>query len=151
MFCVKNGLEYKYDFSNSMFRIAFEFLKRPDLAALEPGRYELGEGVYANVLHYNSKNWEDSRWEAHKRFFDIQYIAEGQEYMGVCNIDVCREIETPYNPEKDIMFYKEPEDYGKVVLNAGEFIIVGPEDVHKPSVRVHESRPNIKVVVKVPV
>ncbi len=151
MFCVKNGFEYKYDYNDRKFRIAFEFLKRPDLASLEPGKYELGEGVYVNILHYNSKPWDESKWEAHDRFFDIQYVVEGREYMGVCNRDVCTEIATPYNPEKDVIFYKEPQDFGKVVLNAGEFIVLAPEDVHKPSVSVRESTPNIKAVVKVPV
>ncbi len=151
MLYVKNGNEYKYDYTEKKFRLAFEFLKRKDLADIEPGRYEIGEGVYANVLHYNSRAWEDSKWEAHDRYFDIQYIVRGREYMGVCERALLAEVETPYNPDKDVIFYREPQDYGKVVLNAGDFIVLGPEDGHKPSVSVRESLANIKVVVKVPV
>lgn len=151
MLYVKNGDEYKYNYSEKKFRLAFEFLKRKDLADLEPGKYQIGEGVYANVLHYNSKAWEDAKWEAHDRYFDIQYIVKGREYMGLCERALLTEFLTPYNSEKDVIHFKDPADYGKVVLNAGDFIVLAPEDGHKPSVSVRESLPNIKVVVKVPV
>ena len=37
MFSFKKGLEYKYDFTQKKFRIAFAFLERADLAQLPVG------------------------------------------------------------------------------------------------------------------
>ncbi len=150
MFAVKNGLEYKYDFTEKKFQLAFDFLKRKDLAELEPQSIELGEGVRANILHYDSKAWETVKFESHERFFDIQYIVEGVEYFGVCEREGLK-VAIPYNPVKDVTFYEDPELYGKVLLKADDYIIVGPEDVHKPSCAAGKSIPIKKVVLKVPV
>ena len=150
MFAVKNGLEYKYDFTEKKFQLAFEFLKRRDLAELEPQSIELGEGVRANIQRYDSFEWDANRFETHEKFFDIQYVIEGVEYCGVCEREGLK-VAVPYNPVKDVTFYEDPELYGKVLLKAGDYIVVGPEDVHKPRCAAGKSMPIKKVVIKVPV
>ena len=52
MFSTKTGLEYKYDLSERKFRVAFEFLRRTDLADLPVGWIDLEEGVRASVQEY---------------------------------------------------------------------------------------------------
>lgn len=151
MFSFANGLEYKYDLNDRKFRTAFEFLKRKDLADLEPGSCELEDGVKVRILEYDSEAWEDSTWETHDRYFDIQYIVSGSEYMGVCSRDELTEVLKPYNTEKDITLYKDPAVYGKILLRAGDFALLAPEDGHKPSVSVSTSIPMKKIVLKVPV
>lgn len=150
MFSVKNGQEYKYDFTERKFQIAFEFLKRKDLADLEPQWIELGEGVRASIQRYDSFAWDANRFETHEKYFDVQYVIEGSEYCGVCERDGLK-VAVPYDVEKDITFYDDPDYYGKVLLKAGDFIVLGPEDVHKPRCAVDKSMPIKKVVVKVPV
>ncbi len=151
MFSFVNGLEYKYNLNDRKFRTAFEFLKRNDLEKIEPGSINLEDGVRANILEYNSKAWEDSTWETHDKYFDIQYIVSGVEYMGVCNRDDLTDVKVPYNTGKDITLYNNPVVYGKILLRAGDFALLGPEDGHKPSVSVTESIPMRKIVLKVPV
>ena len=151
MFSFANGLEYKYDISNKAFKTAFEFLKRKDLSDLEKGSLELENGVKVKILEYNSKSWEESTWETHDNYFDIQYIVKGSEYMGVCSRDELTQVVKPYNPEKDITLYADPAVYGKILLRAGDFAVLAPEDGHKPSVFVKESIPMKKIVLKVPV
>jgi len=151
MFTFANGLEYKYNFNDRKFRTAFEFLKRKDLADLEPGRFDIEDGVKVQIHEYNSKAWEDGRWETHDRYFDIQYIVRGAEYMGVCSREELTQPLEPYNPDRDITFYGEPAVYGKILVRAGEFAVFAPEDGHKPSISVDGSIPMKKIVLKVPV
>ncbi|MCR4676557.1 MAG: YhcH/YjgK/YiaL family protein [Sphaerochaetaceae bacterium] len=151
MTSTKIGLEYKYDFKAKKFQLAFEFLKRKDLADLPDGTTELGEGVRASIQHYNSIDWDAGKFEAHERYFDIQYVMEGSEYCGVCDRAALGEVIEEYNETKDVTFYADPAHYSKVLLNSGDFIILGPEDAHKPSVKVDKSIPMKKVVVKVPI
>ena len=37
-----------------------------------------------------------------------------------------------YDAERDLIFYNEPDDAGSVILKAGDFAIVPPEDGHAP-------------------
>ena len=97
MFSTKNGSEYKYDFSARKFRVAFEFLKRKDLADLEPQWIELEEGVRASIQRYDSFGWEENRFETHEKYFDVQYVIEGMELCGVCDRSECKTVAVPYN------------------------------------------------------
>ncbi len=150
MISVKSGMEYKYDFTEKKFQLAFEFLKRKDLTELEPQWIELGEGVRASIQRYDSFAWDANRFETHEKYFDVQYVIEGVEYCGVCERDGLK-VAVPYSKENDITFYEDPELYGKVLLKAGDFIVLGPEDVHKPRCAAGKPMPIKKVVVKVPV
>lgn len=151
MFSMKNGLEAKYDFRERKFQIAFDFLKRKDLAELPVGWIELEEGVRASVQRYTSFKWDENRFETHEKYFDVQYVIEGMEYCGVCKREELGDVAVPYDEENDIEFYEEPSNYGKVFLNAGDFIVLAPEDAHKPRCAVDAQIPIKKIVVKVPV
>ncbi|MBQ7644476.1 MAG: YhcH/YjgK/YiaL family protein [Spirochaetales bacterium] len=151
MYSLKNGLEFKYDLSEKKFRIAFDFLKRKDLAELPVGWIELGEGVRASVQRYDSFGWDENRFETHEKYFDVQYVIEGMEYCGVCKREELGPVAVAYDEANDIEFYEEPIHSGKVFLNAGDFIVLAPEDAHKPRCAVDKPMPIKKIVVKVPV
>ena len=146
----KIGLEYKYDFTSPAFKTAFEFLHRTDLVALLEGWINLENGVRASVQRYISFNWEDNRFETHEKYFDVQYVIFGEETCGVCSRDGLSEV-TAYDENCDITFYEDPEKYSVVLLNAGDYIVLGPEDAHKPRCKSKENMPIGKIVVKVPV
>ncbi len=150
MFSFPIGKEYKYDLNDPKFRVSFEFLKRKDLASLQPGSVDLGQGVKANIQHYTTFGWDENLFESHEKFFDIQFLIEGSEIVGVCSREGL-EIAKPYNPDSDVTFYKDPAEYGKVLLKGGDFIVLAPEDVHKPRCLSLEKMPVKKIVIKVPV
>ena len=151
MYSFRSGLEYKYDFTQKKFRIAFDFLKREDLAQLPVGWIELGEGVKASVQEYDSFPWDANRFETHEKYFDVQYVVSGMEYCGVCKREELGSVAVPYDEANDIEFYDEPSNCGRVFLNAGDFIVLAPEDAHKPRCAVDSPIPIKKIVVKVPV
>lgn len=143
-------LAEKYDYLSGKFKKAFAFLRETDLAALPAGNVPIdGEEVFANVQSYTTMDVKDCPFESHRAYFDVQYVAEGEECFGyepVANLTPSME----YDKEKDLIFYKEPAQSGCVVLKAGDFAIVPPEDGHAPR-RMTANGPCAvkKIVVKV--
>ena len=127
---------------------AFEILKETDFASKEDGKYEVeGEELFYVVERYTTKPIEQGRLEAHKKYIDVQFVASGEELMGFLPVENL-EIEEPYNEEKDIAFYKVPEQITKVNLEAGMFCILFPQDGHIPGRQINGPSNVIKVVVK---
>ena len=121
-----------------------------DLASLPVGWIELGNGVRASVQHYQSLDECEAFFETHDKYFDVQYVVEGQELCGVCSRSGLT-VKAPYSVSDDITFYENPDVYGNVLLSAGDFILLTPEDAHRPRITASEKRNIKKIVIKVPV
>lgn len=144
------GNEYKYDLTAPKFQTAFAFLKRKDLAQLVEGWYELDNGVRASVQRYTTRPASELDFETHTNYFDIQYMNSGQELVGFVNAkDLVTKI--PYDMENDIEFYQDPPGFGFVYLQTGDYVVLAPEDAHKPRCAAGIPMAVNKVVVKVPV
>ena len=144
------GTEYKYDVNDPKFKTAFEFLNRKDLASLPEGRIDLEHGVYANIQHYVTSPEESLPFETHDLAFDIHYMAEGEEYIGVYSREHLS-VSVPHDDEKEWTLYHEPGFPGRVFLHTGEFIVIEPECAHKPRCSAGECKAVKKIVMKVPV
>lgn len=128
---------------------AVDFLKKNDLKALEPGKYEIdGKNVYANVVSYTTIPWEDAKFEAHENYTDIQYVIEGSEVMTYAPVDQLT-LSVPYNAEKDVMFFDNSNPGLQIAVNEGEYLIFQPWDGHKPKAANGEPAPIKKVIVKI--
>jgi YhcH/YjgK/YiaL family protein len=127
-------------------RQAFEFLRRPDLTVLPPGTYEIdGRRVFALVQEYQSKPADAGRWEAHRRYIDLQYVVSGRERFGFAAVG--RMPAAAYDDEKDI---ERPQGEGVFLdLRAGEFVLAWPGEVHMPGMAAGEPAPVRKIVVKI--
>ena len=132
------------------FAAGFDYLQR-DLAAMPDGRYEiLGNDLFAMVQGYETKSIEQGRWEAHRRYADIQYMIGGRERMGVAALERMRS-QVAYDAEKDLEFFHGGPDEGQLItVEQGSFAIFMPQDVHMPNLTLpHGSARVKKVVVKV--
>lgn len=139
----------KYNYSDETMKRALEFLRTTDFARMEPGKIEIdGDRVFAEVQEYTTKKAEECRFETHRKYFDIQYVAEGEEYFGYIPASEL-EKDTGYDEEKDLEFYKEPDSPGWIHLRKGDFAIVSPEDGHKPRCIGDAPCKVKKIVVKV--
>lgn len=130
------------------FNEVYEFIKSNDLKSLKTGRYFLGRGIYANVDEYISKNIEDCKFEAHKKYIDIQMLIEGNEsiYVSPINNLVCL---TEYDSDKDIMFLNGTSEL-EYEMKQNDCLVLYPEDAHMPC--VNEQNIYIKkIVFKVPI
>ena len=152
MLTTELGLERKYDYLSKRFEKAIAFLKTADFSEYrEPCEIEIdGRDVYAQVQIYDTKATEDCRFEAHRKYYDIQYMAEGEEYMGFIPLSRLEKDEG-YDSKNDLEFFKTPSDYGRIALYKGDFAVVSPDDGHMPRVMLHDPVRVKKVVVKVSV
>jgi YhcH/YjgK/YiaL family protein len=129
-------------------RRGFEYLQKTDLYSLPVGIYELDEkNLYINSQEYNSKLPAQGKWEAHRRYIDLQYIISGTERIGYAHVS--RLTLGDYNPEKDFLALTGSGDF--ITLSAGDFMLLFPEDAHMPGMAVENPLPVKKVVVKIAV
>ncbi len=133
---------------NSRLYKAIRFVREFDVSAAD-GRYEIeGEDIFAIVSTYKSKSSSGLKFEAHRKYADIQVVLKGHEMLGVANINDL-EVTEPYSDDADVAFYSRPEIYTSVVLKKGLFALLYPDDVHQPGAMIDESCEVRKLVVKV--
>jgi YhcH/YjgK/YiaL family protein len=135
---------------SSRIKTALEYLATTDFTDIEPGRYELdGTNLFVLVQKYDTLPKDQGKWECHRKYIDIQYIAEGIEQIGFSNISNMK-ITTEYNPDKDVAFLSGDGDV--VTLTKGSYGIFFPDDAHQPKL-APDDRPGAvkKVVIKIKV
>ncbi len=127
---------------------AFQFLKTADLNNLPLGKQELeGKHLFVSVAEYKAKERQETLYESHKKYIDIQHVIGGEELMGITTLDKVKLVE-PYNEENDIMFYEyEGGDYRKATPD--NFLIFFPDDAHRPSLTTGDTALVKKIVVKI--
>ena len=129
---------------------AFAYLRETDLDNVAPGKYLLDEdNVYVSVAENKTKPLEDTKWEAHQRYIDIQYVMRGKEKMGVAPVSSAQ-MTTPFNAADDVGFYAVTEaDSQYYIAEPGVFFIFFPKDAHRPCIMVEGIDENKKLVIKI--
>ncbi|MFO0816782.1 MAG: YhcH/YjgK/YiaL family protein [Pirellulales bacterium] len=126
---------------------ALQWLTSRNLADLPLGKVDLeGDQLFVLVQEYSTKEPSSGRWEAHRRYADIQLIVTGEERVGVAGIDAMK-LETPYDEMKDVAFFQGEGDW--ITLTPGRFAIFFPQDVHLPCIQANVAQKVRKIVVKV--
>jgi biofilm protein TabA len=130
---------------------AFEYLARTDLAALPLGRTAIdGDDLFVLLSEAETHTPEEVRFEAHRRYIDIQLVVRGQEAIGVAPVATLVTSE-PYDATKDIEFFAPPREAVTLALHAGEFAVFVPGDGHRPTLHLDGPHVTRKAVVKVSV
>jgi biofilm protein TabA len=127
---------------------AFDYLRKFDLKT-PTGRYNLaGDSLYALVQGYIPADPASKRFESHRRYADIQYMAAGDECIWHAPLNTLT-APTPFDEEKDYSFYGEPSQASAIVLTPGMFAYFLPADGHKPGCICNNPASVVKVVLKV--
>lgn len=123
------------------------FLAQNDCLALPAGRHTIdGDNLFALVQDYQTKPRAGTPWEAHRRYFDIQHVVQGEELIGYAPIETLTTVE-PYNEARDVTLFKG--DAGEFFrLPAGMFVIFAPQDAHMPGLALKQPAPARKLVIK---
>lgn len=132
------------------FKILFDYLKSVDLHSfcINTVKEIIGdERIIVTGYHYQGKQEQDARPEAHKKYIDIQLVVSGTERMGWSPLSSCKVVSINYNEEKDVVFFKDPSS-SHFTVSPGEFAVFFPEDVHAPGISEGKIE---KIVAKVPV
>lgn len=150
MLATSLDLVTKHDYLEQKFKNAYQWLKEHDTANMEDGTYDICDGVFAMVQRYDTIPFSDARFESHKDYYDIQYIAKGTESFGMALVKDCELVETI--EKNDVSFYKTPKFYTQVNLKSGDLVVVPPEEVHQPRAQYNGQKDFVvKVVIKVKV
>ena len=114
------------------------------------GRYKIDENTYANIDVYPPKPYDNCKFEAHKKYIDIQMLLSGEEdleYTPAGGLEILED----YDETKDVMFLKNPKiTSDKVHLTPYKFAFIFPHEAHKPQIKTTTGTVK-KVVVKIAV
>jgi YhcH/YjgK/YiaL family protein len=128
---------------------ALHWLRSADVTALPLGKTVIdGQRLFALVQQYTPRPPAELKYEAHQRYWDVQFVARGAEQMGWAPRSQMTVIE-PYDKERDVAFFRGQAQF--VHVSAGSFAIFAPSDVHMPGVAAEPLAPVWKVVLKVEV
>ena len=145
----RDHLEHQARITPSL-REAIRFLRRRDIHDLPDGRTGIdGERAYALVQRYETIEVDTPKFENHRDYIDVQYIASGEEVIGWGPADRMSVTEA-YDPDRDVRFGTlAPGAWTPVRLRAGQLAVLYPEDAHAPRLAAGAPSPVMKIVVKV--
>jgi YhcH/YjgK/YiaL family protein len=128
---------------------AIDYVTTTDFAPIADGRYEIdGDRLFALVQRYESKPLADGRWEAHRKYIDLQLIVSGIERIGYVSIDQL--TAEPYDAERDLTWLSGTAGQW-ITVPAGHFMLLWPGDAHMPGIQAERACDVLKVVVKIAV
>ncbi|MDD3665852.1 MAG: YhcH/YjgK/YiaL family protein [Bacteroidales bacterium] len=129
-------------------RKALIYVVQTDLAKLPPGQYTLDDsGLTAIISEYQTHEYMHDRWEAHRKFIDVQFLIKGAENMGY-TFNPPKSTTIPYNEGKDIVFYNA--DGFQFPFTENCFAVFYPGELHQPGICNGNPLPVKKIVIKVP-
>lgn len=140
------GNAHLYYAVHPQFKRAFEYVNQIDVNTIAAGRYEIdGEAIYALVQEYDSKLKEEGKWEAHRRYIDLQYVVKGVEGIGYANIHHLQQ--GTYEDSRD--FLPLEGEGNLITVRSGSFVLLFPEDAHMPGMAIGAPTSVKKIVLKI--
>lgn len=128
---------------------ALDYVQVTDFTKLADGRYDIdGDRIFALVQRYASKPLNEGRWEAHRKYIDLQLVVSGAEQIGYVSIDQLEAA--PYDAERDLTWLSGTAGQW-IMVPAGHFMLLWPGDAHMPSIAAGTPQNVLKVVVKIAV
>ena len=121
----------------------------PDSAV---GHYEIDQNVYANIDVYETKDISLCKFEAHKKYIDIQMLLSGEEKLDYISADGLI-VRDNYDSVRDVMFFDNPKNEPDTVfLKPFKFVMLYPDEAHRPQMNIANISKKVKkVVVKIKV
>jgi len=136
----------RYERLSPAFARAFAWLRSVDPSTLPDGKTILDGDLFVLVHRGLSQPLAQVKWEAHRKYADIQYVASGAETIFWEALE--RTAPGEYLADKD--YVPIQSDTGtELTVSAGRFAVFFPEDAHRPGVLIPGSEPVVKLVVKV--
>jgi YhcH/YjgK/YiaL family protein len=141
-------LKKHYALNKEYWERVFDFISKNDLKNLEIGKYTIdGENIFASVSEYETRLPANGKWEAHKKYLDIQIVLSGKELIGIAPVKESTVV-VPYDETKDVMFVETSagKDYQ---AQPGTFFIFFPTEAHRPNMMDGQQEKVKKIVFKV--
>ena len=134
---------------NPSIKECMDFLTAHGGENISLGRHDVADsGIYVNVSEYETRTLNESTWEAHKEYCDLQVVLDGREHLMVSNIDTM-EIGA-FHPESDYLECTGNSEQA-IELNRKVGVLLMPEDAHMPGVCIDNEPAMVKkCVFKIP-
>lgn len=137
------------DYLACRMRVAYAFLQSADVAGLPLGQVEIqGKDVFANVQEYETVPASDKAFEAHRLYYDVQYVVSGEESFYYAPLEGLAQT-AAFDESSDFGLYQTPAICSEIRMEAGDVVVVAPEDAHKPGCIACAPCRVRKIVVKV--
>ena len=129
---------------------ALRFLQEFEGQDLSDGRIDVdGDRVFAIVQTYETASHDTPRFEGHRKYVDIQYVASGQEVIGWAPTGRAT-ITEPYVEGRDAWLGTVcADEVIPVRLSRGQLVVLWPEDAHSPGQTAGAPSKVRKIVVKI--
>lgn len=134
-----------------LFQEELAFLRSFD-GTLWEGRRDIRPGKsFALYQSYTPKPAEAAKFEAHRKWIDLQFVWKGRESMLHAHLSKLAPADTPYDPDRDAALWSNAlvPDFSTLKLESGDLAVFFPHDVHAPGIESGPIEPVVKVVVKV--
>lgn len=141
-----------YEKLHPLFAAAFAYLRTFDPETPD-GKVVLDrDQLFALPQRYETEPAARRRFEAHRKYIDIQYILSGEEVIEHAPIEWLPEVTEAYSDERDVMFFRDSVACSRTLLRAGDFAIYFPADGHKPCCQSGANPTHVrKIVMKIAV
>ena len=123
------------------------FQRRPYLTR---GNFEI-EGKPMRVIFEEgmTKPVAERRFEAHRRFIDIQIVLKGRERMDFSTVPPNSLPLEDRMERDDIAFYPEPAVVQTALLEADQYAVFLPGELHAPNLAFAEPENHLKAIIKI--
>lgn len=134
--------------SNKAWATAFDWLSKLPQNP-QAGIYDIqGNDIYANVHGYETQPRANCRFEAHRKYVDLQFCINGSELIEFQETDDLKAI-TDYDEKKDVQFYSDQRAHSVVHIKPGSFATFHPNEAHMPKLTDELSKEIFKLVIKI--
>jgi YhcH/YjgK/YiaL family protein len=128
---------------------AIEYLKTTDILSMAQADYPIeGDKMFVKVFDNTSKTVAETHPELHKKYIDVQFWVTGGELMGIYPKKKEYEVVETHE-DQDLYFLGDVEGEQFLRMEKGDYIILFPNDVHRPGIAEKEPQTYRKAVVKV--
>jgi len=139
-----------YGFYPAPVRVALDFLKENDIEKMNSGEYEIeGRDIYIQIQEIKTDYAEIREAESHEKFVDVQYLVSGRECIGHSVLSDASVVKKDLRPEKDLIYYNNPEGETMLTMLPGDFAVFFPTDIHRPGSECDGPMNIKKAVVKI--
>jgi YhcH/YjgK/YiaL family protein len=113
------------------------------------GRIDInGEDCFALMSTYTTRPCNETLWEAHRRYVDVQCLLAGRERLDVAE-RAALTLRDDYDESKDAAFYTGDIAPVSVELLPGRAVVLWPNDAHRPGIAIDQPAEVRKLVVKI--
>jgi YhcH/YjgK/YiaL family protein len=123
------------------------FIADHDCLYLPDGEIEIkGRQLFVRVMSYTPKPAAENRFEIHRIYADLQFLASGAELMQTARMKDLTPL-TEYDAKGDYHFFKASGATTDLIVQAGEFAVFYPNQAHRPSCSYEGQKGAVKKLV----